>query len=63
METRLVRLTPSELGQYLERRATVTGVVRWNGQPVLMAEAIRRALELLESAAIAAHGDEVFVAG
>src|SRR5689334_5232698 len=61
MEARLVRLTPVELEGYLARLADITRVVRWNGVPVALEEAVRRAEELGELVGIAAQGPDVFV--
>ena len=60
MEAKLVRLTPGELEGYLARLAAITTVVRWNGVPVALSEAIARALQLDESVAVSAHGAEVY---
>ena len=43
MEARLVRLTPGELEGYLARLASLTSVVRWNGVPVGLQEAVHPA--------------------
>ena len=59
-EARLVRMTAGELGEYLTRMATLTHVVRWNGEPVAIAEATRRALTLDATVSVAAHGAEVY---
>jgi len=61
MEARLVRLAPGEIEGYLARLAAVTRVVRWNGVPVALEEAARRASELGELAGVAAHGADLFV--
>ena len=61
MEARLVRLTPGELEGYLARLASLTSVVRWNGVPVGLQEAVQRAVGLDEQSAVAAHGADVFV--
>jgi hypothetical protein len=60
VEAKLVRMTPGELEGYLVRLAAVTPVVRWNGVPVGVSEAARRAVDLNESTAVAAHGADVF---
>jgi hypothetical protein len=62
VEARLVRMTPGELEGYLARLASVTPVVRWNGVPVGLSEAVRRAEQLLETTAVSAHGAEVYTA-
>jgi hypothetical protein len=60
VEAKLVRLTPGELEGYLARLAAITTVVRWNGVPVALSEAIARALQLDESVPVSAHGAEVY---
>ena len=63
MEARLVRMTPGELEGYLARLAAVHPVVGWNGVPVSVAEAARRAEHLHEATSVAAHGANVYTAG
>ena len=58
-----MRMTPGELEGYLVRLAAVTPVVRWNGVPVAMAEAVRRAEHLHEATAVSTHGAQVYTAG
>ena len=62
VEAKLVRLTPGELEGYLVRMASVTPVVRWNGVPVALSVAARRAEHLNEQTSVAAHGPDLFVA-
>jgi hypothetical protein len=62
VEARLVRMTPGELEGYLVRLAAVTPVVRWNGVPVGVSEAVRRAAHLQETTAVSAHGAQVYTA-
>ena len=57
-----MRMTPGELEGYLVRLAAVTPVVRWNGVPVGLAEAVRRAEQLHETTAVSAHGAQVYTA-
>jgi hypothetical protein len=59
---KLVRMTPGELEGYLVRLAAVTPVVRWNGVPVGVSEAVRRAELLQETTAVSAHGAQVYTA-
>lgn len=61
MEAKLVRLTPGELEGYLARLAAVTRVVRWNGVPVGLHDAVQRAIDLGEDSVVAAHGPDLFV--
>ena len=56
-------MTPGELEEYLVRLAAVTPVVRWNGEPVALTEAARRARELDDVVPVAAHGVEVYALG
>ena len=58
-----MRMTPGELEGYLVRLAAVTPVVRWNGVPVGVSEAVRRAEQLQESTAVSTHGAQVYTAG
>lgn len=60
MEAKLVRLTPGELEGYLVRLAALTPVVRWNGVPVALSEAARRARQLDDAVQVSAHGAEVY---
>ena len=60
VEAKLVRMTPGELEGYLARLAAVTPVVRWNGVPVALSEAARRALQLDDTVPVSAHGAEVY---
>jgi hypothetical protein len=60
MEAKLVRRTPGELEGYLVRLAAVTPVVAWNGVPVALSEAVRRAEHLTESTSVATHGPNVY---
>jgi hypothetical protein len=60
VEAKLVRMTPGELEGYLVRLAAVTPVVRWNGVPVALSEAARRALQLDDTVRVSAHGAEVY---
>jgi hypothetical protein len=60
VEAKLVRMTPGELEGYLVHLAAVTPVVRWNGVPVAVAEAARRARELEDTVPVATHGVEVY---
>ena len=62
MEARLVRMTPGELEGYLVRLSAITQVVGWNGVPVAVSEAVRRAAELTEDTAVSAHGHLVYTA-
>ena len=62
MGAKLVRMTPGELEGYLVRLAAVTPVVRWNGVPVGLSEAVRRAVGLDELTAVSTHGAEVYPA-
>ncbi len=61
VEAKLVRLTPGELEGYLVRLSAVTRVVRWNGVPVALQEAVQRAEQLGDGEMVAAHGPDVFV--
>lgn len=61
VEAKLVRLTPGELEGYLVRLAAVTPVVRWNGVPVALAEAARRAEHLAEPVGVSAHGTDLYI--
>jgi hypothetical protein len=63
VEAKLVRMTPGELEGYLVRLAAVTPVVRWNGLPIALAEAARRASELEDAVPVATHGVEVYALG
>ena len=58
-----MRMTPGELEGYLVRLAAVTRVVRWNGVPVGVSEAVRRATHLHEATAVSTHGLQVYTAG
>ena len=60
MEAKLVRMTPGELEGYLARLAPVAPVVRWNGVPLALADAVRRAVDLQETTAVSAHGANVY---
>ena len=60
VEAKLVRRTPGELEGYLARLAAVTAVVRWNGVPVALSEAARRALQLDDTVPVSTHGAEVY---
>lgn len=60
MEARLVRMTPGELEGYLVRLAAVTSVVRWNGVPMAVSEAARRAVDLTETTRVSTHGVDVY---
>jgi hypothetical protein len=53
-------MTPGELEGYLVRLAALTPVVRWNGLPIAVAEAARRARELEDTVPVATHGVEVY---
>ena len=57
-----MRMTPGELEGYLVRLAAVTPVVRWNGVPVGLSEAVRCAEQLHEATAVSAHGAQVYTA-
>ena len=60
MEAKLTRMTAVELEGYLGRLAVVTRVVRWNGVPMSVEDATRRAIELDDHTAVAAHGLDVY---
>jgi hypothetical protein len=63
VEAKLVRRTPGELEGYLVRLAAIHPVVGWNGVPVAVSEAVRRAEHLHEATSVATHGANVYTAG